>query len=65
MPKRKASRTKKDTISRYMAEIGAKGGKTKGKAKARPSELMRQIALENWAKKKAAKRKEEPPPAED
>ena len=56
MPNSKRSRKKDDIISRYMAEIGAKGGKTKGQSKARPSETMRKIALDNWAKKKAKKR---------
>jgi hypothetical protein len=53
MSKPRPSRTKKDLISRYMAEIGAKGGATKGKSKARPSEMMSEIAKQTWAKKKA------------
>ena len=38
-------------VSAYMAEIGAKGGKAKGKRKTRPIEHYRKAAAKRWAKK--------------
>ncbi len=39
-------------VSSYMAEIGAKGGKAKGKRKARPSAHYKAAAAKRWAKVK-------------
>lgn len=41
-------------VSEYLAEIGRKGGKTKGPRKARTSEQARRAAATRWAKVKAA-----------
>lgn len=37
-------------VSAYMAEIGAKGGKAKGKRKVRPSAHYKTAAAKRWAK---------------
>jgi len=39
-------------VSAYMAKIGAKGGKTKGKSKTRPTEHYKAAAAKRWAKRK-------------
>ena len=45
--------TKKSIISKYLAQIGAKGGKAgTGKAKSRGSDHARKAALVRWAKAK-------------
>ena len=38
-------------VSAYMAEIGAKGGKAKGKRKARPSAHYKAAAAKRWTAK--------------
>lgn len=38
-------------VSDYMAEIGAKGGKAKGKRKARPSAHYKAAAAKRWTAK--------------
>lgn len=40
-------------VSDYMAEIGAKGGKAKGKRKARPSAHYKAAAEKRWSKVKS------------
>lgn len=45
---------KKSAISKYLSEIGRKGGKAgTGKAKARDPEKMRAASLKRWSKKKS------------
>lgn len=50
-----------ESIRKYMAEIGRKGGKAKGKSKARDPEKMSAAGRRGAAKRwKGHKRKEEP-----
>jgi hypothetical protein len=53
-----------DPVSRYLAEIGRKGGAAgRGLAKARPSEQARKAALARWAGKRKARRERGAKPA--
>lgn len=45
----------KKIISRYMAKLGRKGGKTTGPTKARDSEKMSQAAKKRWDKARKEK----------
>ncbi len=40
-------------VSDHMAEIGSKGGKAKGKRKARPSAHYKAAAAKRWSKVKS------------
>jgi len=50
--------TKKSIISKYLAQIGAKGGKAgTGKSKSRGSDHARKAAMARWTKAKKAEGK--------
>lgn len=51
----------KKIISRYMAKLGRKGGKTTGPTKARDPEQMSQAAKKRWSKAKGAETPDTPP----